>query len=341
VVFGRRRRKPGPEETQRAWRRAIRAAVERDWRAAETWLERIVEADSGDLQAYHALARLYRDQGAVGRAIRMHQNLLLRSDLGRAGRADALRELARDFEAGGYVERAAATYEELLGETPRDAEVLERLVSLLHAQREYPRALALVRRLRRRDRARGTALEVAILLDQADALHASGDHDGARAAIKRCLRRDRSCGAAWTILGRLEAERGRGARALAAWKRGALADAEAAVDLYPKIAAGYAAQGRPETFEEFLQSILQERPFDHAARIALARNRASHGQVGRAVEELSRAIEVAPHELALRTELGRQLLASGQEGEALKAYAALLDELDRGPDAAEEEETPS
>ena len=162
-------------------------------------------------------------------------------------------------------------------------------------------------------------------------VHADRAADGARAAIKRCLRRDRSAGAAWAMLGQLEAERGKGARALAAWKRGAVADEEAAAGLYPKIAAGYAAQGRPETFEEFLQTILQDRPFDHAARIALARNRASHGQTKRAIEELSRAIEVAPHDLALRVELGRQLLASGQEGEALKGYADLLEALERGP----------
>ena len=108
----------------------------------------------------------------------------------------------------------------------------------------------------------------------------------------------------------------------------------AAAALYPKIAAGYAAQGRPETFEEFLNSILQDRPFDHRARVALARNRASHGQTKRAIEELSRAIEVAPHDLSLRAELGRQLLSSGQEGEALKGYADLLDAIERGPDGA-------
>ncbi len=141
-----------PEEIDRAWRRSLRAAIAGDWQTAETCLERIVEADSKDLDAVHALARLYRQQGAVGRSLRMHQNLLLRSELNRSERAEALLELARDFETGGYKERAAATYEEILDAQPRNKEVLERLVSLFHDLKEFPRALALVRRLRRWDR---------------------------------------------------------------------------------------------------------------------------------------------------------------------------------------------
>lgn len=332
--FRKRKRATTPLELDRAWRRSLRAAIAKDWAGAETWLERIVEADSQDLDAYHALARLYRQQGAIGRAIRMHQNLLMRGDLDREARSEALFELALDFEAGGYSERAAATYEELLGEQPRNAEVLERLVSLLHTLTEYPRALALARRLRRRDKLTGDRLEVQILLSQCEALGEEGDHSGARQAIKRCLRRDKTCGAAWDLLGELEAERGKSARALAAWKRGASVDEEAAVTLYPKIAAGFAERGKSEEFDVFLGKLLDERPFDHAARIALARAKASRGETKQAVEELARALEVAPEHLPLRIELGRQLLAAGQESEAAKAYGALLDVLDRSSPAA-------
>jgi lipopolysaccharide biosynthesis regulator YciM len=330
VVWTRKSAPAKPEEIARAWRRSLRAAIAGDWPGAETWLERIVEADSQDLDAYHALARLYRQQGSIGRAIRMHQNLLLRSELTRETRMQALLELARDFEAGGYRERAAATYEEILGTQPRSLEVLERLVSLLHDLGEFSRALSLVRRLRRRDREVGNRLEVRILLSQSQGLSEEGNHDGARQAIKRCLRRDKTCGQAWKILGELEAERDKTVKALDAWKRGATIDEEVAPLLYPKIAACYAARGKPEDFDQFLQKILEDRPFDHAARIALARARASRGDTKSAIEELARAIEVAPAHAGLRAELGRQLIATSQDTEALKAYAALLDALELG-----------
>ena len=318
-----------PEEIDRAWRRSLRAAIAGDWPNAETWLERIVEADSKDLDAVHALARLYRQRGAVDRSLRMHQNLLLRSELNRTVRAEALLELARDFEVGGYKERAAATYEEILHVQPRNKEVLERLVSLSYDLKEFPRALALVRRLRRWDRKLGGRFEVEILLSQAQVLREEGNHDGARASIKRCLRRDKTCGLAWTMLGELEAERGRTAKALAAWKRGAAVDETVAPALYPKIAASFAARGKPADFDQYLLKIIEDRPSDHAAHIALSRARAGRGDTSLAVEVLARAIELAPEHLGLRAELGRQLIASGQDAEALKAYADLLDALER------------
>ena len=136
----------------------------------------------------------------------MHQNLLLRTDLSRPAREEALLELARDFEAGGFDERAAASYEELLSSQPRQLEAIERLIPLLQRQREFPRALALVKRLRRRDREKAEGLEIDLLLAQARFLAESGDQAGARQALKRCLRRDRGCGAAHALLGELEAE---------------------------------------------------------------------------------------------------------------------------------------
>lgn len=317
----------------------MRAAVAGDWSTAETWLERIVEADSGDLDAVHALARLYRQQGAVGRALRMHQNLLLRSDLSRTARAEVLSELAHDFEVGGYKERAAATYEEILAAKPRNVEVLERLVSLLHELEAFPRALALVRRLRWRNRKVGDRLEVEILLSQARLQREKGDHEGARRSIKRCLRRNNACGRAWTLLGELEVERGKTAKALAAWKRGAALDESAACELYPKLAASFAARGKPEEFDRFLLKIIEDRPSDQSARIALARARAGRGETGAAVESLARAIESAPTHSGLRVELGRQLIASGQDAEAQKAYVDLLDALERSVISIEREAT--
>ena len=311
-----------------ALRRSLRAAVASDWPTAETWLERIVEADSSDLDVYLALARLYREQGAIGRAIRMHQNLLLGSEVGRAERAEALLELARDFDAGGFKERAAASYEEVLDAQPRQAEALGRLVWLSLESRDYDRGLALAKRWRRLDREAALAAELELLLCQAQSRIEEGDHGGARSSLKRCLRADKHCGAAWAMLGQLEVERGKDAKALDAWRRGALADPAMAPALYPKIAAGYAALGKSQDFEKFLKGVLESRPDDDRARIALARAIASRGEAKVAIEELARAIERAPAQTGLRVELGRQLLAEGQEGEALKAYASLLDALD-------------
>ncbi len=314
---------------ERAWRRALGAAVEGRWDATETWLERLVEADSNDLEAYHALARLYRRQGAVGRAIRMHQNLLLRPDLEGEARVEALDELARDFDAGGFVVRAIAAYEEVLARRPRDARVLERLVELHADQGDRTRALVLVRRLRRRNPEWTHRWEVELLLAQAKAAHAEGEAAAARRTLKRCLRRDPGCVEGWTLMGEIEAERGRDARALEAWKKAAAADPARAAPLYPRIQATFAARGKPMEFERFVRELLERKPGNRFVTLALARSLGSRGEAAAAVEELERAIAASPGDYALHAELGRQLLTAGQESEALKAYQDLLGTIER------------
>jgi len=333
-------RKAGSVEA--ALRRALRAAVAGDRPSAETWLERIVEADSADLDAYHALARLYREQGDIGRAIRMHQNLLLRSGLSKAEKNEALLELARDFEAGGFVERAVAGYEEVLDANPRDREALEHLVKLLGSLREYPRALALAKRWRRLDREGADREERRLLLAQAQGQASEGDADGARATLKRALRKDRTNALAWSLLGELEAERGRDAKAIDAWRKAVSADRSLGSMLLPKIEAGFAARKKAPEYEKVVRSLLEEHPDDGAAHVALARTLASRGETAAAIESLSRAVEVAPGEPSLRVELGRLLLDGGHDGEALKAFGALLDVIERDAwrplDVAESEE---
>ena len=331
MVLGRRKESVDASlagSVEAAIRRSLQAAIARDWDTAETWLERIVEADTDDLDAYHALARLYREQGAIGRAIRMHQNLLLRSGLDKTQRRATTLELARDFDAGGFAERAAAGYEEVLAEEPRHAEALTRLVALCDASNEWDRGLALVKRLRRIDRGRADEAECRMLLGQARAMIDAGEADAARTVLKRCLRRGGDRAEAHRLLGDLEAERGRDARAIQSWTRAVEADRALGPALFPKIEAGYAARGKPGDFAKWLERLAADLPEDPAVPLALARTLASRGEQAGATRLLASAVEAWPSSMALRVELGRRLLDAGSDGEALKAYRSLLEALD-------------
>jgi hypothetical protein len=75
--------------------------------------------------------------------------------------------------------------------------------------------------------------------------------------------------------------------------------------------------------------VLEKRPDDGAARLALARALSARGEMGEAVAELRRILERYPDDLQARATLGRLLLAEHREPEVAKAYAELLDVLER------------
>ncbi len=62
-------------------RSALLATLDRDLDRAEELLSRAVRIDSSGVEPFVALGRLFRMRGEIGRAIRIHQNLLLRPEL--------------------------------------------------------------------------------------------------------------------------------------------------------------------------------------------------------------------------------------------------------------------
>jgi lipopolysaccharide biosynthesis regulator YciM len=318
-----------PRDVDAALRAALLAVLDRDWDEAERLLVAAVRLDSDAVEPYLALARLFRRRGEVGRAIRIHQNLLLRLESGSPAGLTVLAGLAADFRQGGFLRRAIATYEELLSREPRNAETLRALVKLHGDARDFPRAIEVAKRLARLESDGGTRSESELRVRMAEAAQAEGRSEDARRAVKQALRRDKQSARAWLVRGNLEAERGRSKAALAAWARVPKLERGRGPSVYPQLEATYAALGRPREFETYLAGLLEERPDDRHARLALARTLAARGELETSVAELRRILEREPDDLEARAALGRILLSERRDGEASQEYGELLNVLER------------
>jgi lipopolysaccharide biosynthesis regulator YciM len=306
------------------------AILDDDPATAERALTDAVRIDSSEVDAYLALCRFYRGRGEIGRAIRLHQNLLLRKDLAATDRARVLLELGQDFAAGGFLRRAVASFEEALAHDSRDTVALRALVGLLSDLQEFSRSIALERRLAKLEK-RDRNLEASLLLRMGEYEREEGHANVARKAAKTALRRDPRCAGAYVLLGQLEADRGRDKAALAAWKKVPALDRRAAEDLYGKVEAAFAATNRARDFEGFLRELIASDPADVEATLALARYLRSRGDFDLASAELKQLLDREPGYLPARIVLGRSLLAAGREAEAVSEYASLLDLLEETP----------
>lgn len=323
------RERDGVAAADAALRRALHAVLDHDLEAAETTLSETLRRDSSRVDAHLALASVYRQRGEIGRAIHLHQNLLLRRDLGASERLQALRGLADDFREGGFLRRAIAAYEEVLTRSPRDPRALEALVRLLVDAREPRRAIPFARRLTRVQGDSARALEAQVHIELAQVERAEGRSHAARKALRRGLELDPRAVHAWVALGAVEAELGHAKDALAAWKRVPAVDRRAGVLVYPQIAAAFTGLGRPRDYEDWLRELLAADDDDAGARLALARALAARGAASEALEEVASVLERQPHSLEAHAVRGRILLSEGREAEVVKAHEALLDLLER------------
>jgi lipopolysaccharide biosynthesis regulator YciM len=329
---GRGRGEP-PHDAERALRGALLAVLDGELERGEALLTGVVQRDSTDLDAYLALARLFRQRGEFGRAIHVHQNLLLRRDTDPEARFQALVGLADDFRSGGFLRRAIAAYDEVLAEHADHPGALRALVRLLVAAREPRRAIPLARRLARVESRDPGVAEAVLWVELAEIDRSEGRGDAARKALRRALRRDAQCVRAWIALGEVESELGRPRKALAAWRRVPALDRRAGPRVYPRLAAAAAALGRSGDHENWLRALLDEQPDDGEVRLALARALAARGAADEAEAALRTALERDPDSLAAHLALGRLLLAEGRSEAAAKAHEELLGVLERRADA--------
>ena len=318
-----------PRDVDATLRAALLAVLDRDLGKAEVLLTRAVRIDSEATEPYQALARLFRMRGEVGRAIRIHQNLLLRADLRTERGLSVLADLAEDFQRGGFLRRAIASYQEVVSHDSRHRRALGALVALLSDAREFDRAIEMERRLARVEGRSAGVGEARLRVEMARAARAEGRASAALRSVKKALRKDRSSVEAWVVLGEVESDRGRSKAALDAWKRVPDIDRRSGGRVYPRLESTYASLGKPESYEVYLRELLEAQPDDTAARLALARALAARGDTATAVGELRRMLGRQPDDLEVRGTLGRILIAEHRDPEAVKEYAELLDVLER------------
>lgn len=330
--FRRRLGRRGEESrgAERELREALLSVLDGDLERAESALVRAAQAEAAAVDAHLAIGRLFRQRGEIGRAIRVHQSLLLRRDLTPEQSLAALSDLGEDFRRGGFALRAIASFEEVLAREPDHPKVLAVLPELLAGAREHRRALALLRRRERRAGRPSGPAEARLLVRIAREARSAGKLGTARRSLRRALRRDPGCAEAWFLRGELLQARERPRAAIAAWKRALAIDPELAPRVHPELIAAHAAAQRERELQSWLESELERRPEDAAARCALARVLAERGELGRALAELERVPSEAKG-LAQRLLRGRLLLRSAREQEALAAFAELLDWLERVP----------
>ncbi|MEE8556619.1 MAG: tetratricopeptide repeat protein [Myxococcota bacterium] len=297
-----------------------------DLPGAERSLAQAAREDPSTVDAYLALASLLRTRGDIGRAIQIHQNLLLRPDLTEEPRQEALLGLALDFRVGGFLQRAAATFEDLLEIDPGNLEALQELERIRVDSGDWEAAIQIRKRIGRGDpRTPNVLAHLWSGLGRAK-LQAGRENEGRR-AFRRALSQDRGCAEAYLALGDFALQHGKASRALGLWRRTLGLHPAIGLLAYPRLWEGSVATGDLGRLEQLLAERIEESPDDTEAAIWLARVRVRQERVDEGLAVLSQQVARDPTFLGGHAEMGRILLRERRDAEALKTFEELLDRL--------------
>ncbi|MBF0179053.1 MAG: tetratricopeptide repeat protein [Magnetococcales bacterium] len=253
---------------------------------------KFVRINSETVEIHLSLGKLYRARGEVGRAIRIHQNLIARPNLSVEHRTAALYALAEDYRQGGFVDRAVDAYRQVLNVDPEHRAALAGLQGMHENEGRWDMALDVLKRLEKVTRAPDPRREAHIRVRmgmEIQSRQGSGVvSDEAMDHYQTAIKVFPGCVEAHRLLGEAQLTQGR--------TRGAIKSFEALKTSRPShffmlaeaLRRAYERDGDPGGFEKCMNEAVHA--FSSSARLVVYRARMLEEQ-GRLVEatELLRA----------------------------------------------------
>ena len=178
----------------------------------------VVKVNPETVELHFALGSLFRRQGELDRAIRLHQNLLERPDLPTDNRVTALYELGQDYQRAGLLDRAEEAFIKLEG-TTYEQQAFDRLLQIYEHEKDWLKAIAITKKIE-------TLAKVPYFKEVAhydcelgSAEMLQSRFEPARQYLEQALVEYKACVRATLLLGDLAAAQGNYQEAIASWQR--------------------------------------------------------------------------------------------------------------------------
>jgi len=227
-------------------------------KAIDAFLE-AVKVDPQTIELHFALGSLFRRRGETDRAIRMHQNLVDRSDLGPEQRVQAMAELGHDYLKAGLLDRAEDVFLKLSDTTLK--EIAQKfLLEIYQQEKEWLKAIDIAQKL---PDVSGHLWQKEIANFYCELAAGEMAHSrnlSAREYLDKALDRSRKCVRANILLGDLMASQGDLATALEVWKRIEQQNPVYLTLVAARLMDGYRRLGRVEHGIQLLRAYLAQHP---------------------------------------------------------------------------------
>jgi lipopolysaccharide biosynthesis regulator YciM len=222
-------------------------------KAIEAFIE-VVKVDPETVELHFALGSLFRRRGEYDRAIRMHQNLLERADLGGDQKVQALVELGQDYLKAGILDRAEEVFKKL-EDTPQAVTARQHLLQIYEQEKDWPRAIEMTKQVETDPRSLAQ-----YLCELAASEAAQSRPDGARRHLDAALEANRKCVRASLLLGDLERNQNNLEKAIEHWKRIESQNPAYLALMAQRLVEAYREAGRAEEGLTLLAGYLERYP---------------------------------------------------------------------------------
>jgi len=223
-------------------------------------LLKTLDVNGDTFETHIVMGSLFRRRGEVDRSIRIHQDLLARSDLNKAQHSAVKLELARDYLKAGVLDRSERLLKEIAEENNlNQVKALEYLLTIYEQEREWLQCIEVAEKLI----AKGKSLQVGLahyhceLAEQGLKL---GDYVQVRREVKKAQQADKCCVRATMILAELETEANNHGEAVKVLRKVLDQDPAFVPDTLPLLHDNYEKLGQMSELSKYLFECLEKTP---------------------------------------------------------------------------------
>jgi len=167
----------------------------------------VAKLRSESTEVYMALGEMFLSQGEIGRAVRIHQNILARPEVPQELYLHAHFALGKDFQTGGLLDRALRHYQKVLDVQSDHVEALSACLRIREQSQEWEEAEFLLSRIERIQDHNQSVHRAYLWAERAELAMDAGDMDEAEAHATQALTISQACTHAYLIWIRLAVQR--------------------------------------------------------------------------------------------------------------------------------------
>lgn len=165
------------------------------------------DVDRETAETHLALGNMFRRRGEVERAIRVHQSLIDKEELDDEIRADALLELAADYDTAGLLDRSESAFRRLIDQQHHVEKAFDNLLSIYEREKDWLRAIDISREYSRQTGKPLGPLTAHYYCELADIANREQNYGGTEAMLKEALAECANCARANVMWGELSLQR--------------------------------------------------------------------------------------------------------------------------------------
>jgi lipopolysaccharide biosynthesis regulator YciM len=297
----------------------IAALLDGEYAAALGSFRDAVRSEPQNVDAYLRLGDAMRETGDLARATQIHRELTVKTAIPKHTMARVLLSLARDYRKAQRLDRAAASYEQVLEIKPRDEKAMNELLEVYEELGEWDKAYQARRdisKTRRVDDTHALALYKAYVgksyLDRQSLKEAES-------SLKDALKIDSDCAPAYLYLGDVYYAQGAIDDAISSWRRIVTLHPKIAYTTFRRLERAFYEKGRFEKIVDFYNDVLERSPADVTTIMTLANIHRKKGNIEEALRLCKAALEVEPGSRRVKQALARLYYEKGDIEASLKA----------------------